>query len=143
MPSRRSTTEYTAKISTLQPTRRCHPDAHAEARRQVNVLTAAHDKALIDKDESHTAALESALAKRTKIHDAAVAEARNRHSNALAEQVAASSATLAAAVALHKTSSEDFERNVEEEKQRKEASHAFALTQKDASTRNRSMHSNE
>uniref|UniRef100_V5GFW7 PH domain-containing protein n=2 Tax=Kalmanozyma brasiliensis (strain GHG001) TaxID=1365824 RepID=V5GFW7_KALBG len=125
-------TEYSAKISTLQGQHAQVIDALTQKHdEKINELAAAHDKSLSDKDESHAAALESALAERAKVHDAAVAEARSRHSNALAEQVAASSAALAAAIALHKTSSEDYERKVEEEKQLKEASHSFALGQKD------------
>ncbi|KAJ1018826.1 hypothetical protein NDA16_004631 [Ustilago loliicola] len=125
-------TEHSAKVSTLQ-------GQHTEAitalkqahEKEIDELTAAHEKSLADKDESHSSLMESTLAERTKVHDAAIAEARSRHSRALAEQVAASSAALAAAVASHKTSSEDLKRKVEEEKERKEASHAFALSQKD------------
>ncbi|GAC99216.1 hypothetical protein PHSY_006816 [Pseudozyma hubeiensis SY62] len=124
--------EHAAKVSTLQ-------SQHAEAieslkkthSEQLEGLSSQHEKSLSDKDDSHAAALEAALAERAKVHDAAVAEARSRHSNALAEQVAASSAALAAAVASHKTSSEDFERKVKEEKERREESHAFALGQND------------
>ena len=125
-------TEHAAKLSTLQGQ---HAEAIETLKKQhsdeIDQLSATHEKSLTDTEESHSAALESALAERAKIHDAALAEARSRHSRALAEQVAASSAALAAAVASHKTSSEDFERKVKEEKERREASHAFALAQKD------------
>ncbi|GAK64638.1 uncharacterized protein PAN0_006c2852 [Moesziomyces antarcticus] len=125
-------TEHASKLSSLQ-------DEHTQALDQlkqthdkaVGELTAAHEKALADKDQEHSAAMEAALAERSTTHEAALAEARSRHSRALAEQVAASSAALAAAVASHKTSTEDFERKVREEKELKEASHTFALTQKD------------
>ncbi|SPO26552.1 related to NUM1 - nuclear migration protein [Ustilago trichophora] len=124
--------EHATKLSTLQ-------GQHAEAidtlkqshEKEINELNAAHEKSLAEKDEGHSALIESALAERTKLHEAALSEARSRHSRALAEQVAASSAALAAAVASHKTSSEDLERKVKDEKERKEASHAFALAQKD------------
>lgn len=124
--------EHSATVSALQ-------GQHTEAitalkqahEKEIDDLTAAHEKSLAEKDESHSLLMQSTLAERNKVHDAAISEARSRHSRALAEQVAASSAALAAAVASHKTSSEDFERKVKEEKERKEASHAFALSQKD------------
>ncbi|TKY85344.1 hypothetical protein EX895_005506 [Sporisorium graminicola] len=124
--------DYGAKISTLQGQHAVVIDMlKKKHENEIDALSASHEKSLTEKDEGHSAALESALAERAKIHDAAVAEARSRHSRALAEQVAASSAALAAAVASHKTSSEDFARKVKEEKELKENSHTFALSQKD------------